>query len=74
EQPKGYDYFEETFLTMCKLTREDGVWWVGAWRENRRRDDDNEAHSRGEEEEKTGLEFDWEDVIDEAASGGMRIK
>ncbi|GAB2279049.1 hypothetical protein Dimus_013710 [Dionaea muscipula] len=24
EEPKRYDYFEETFLTMCKLTRENG--------------------------------------------------
>ncbi|GAB2283639.1 hypothetical protein Dimus_018143 [Dionaea muscipula] len=24
EEPKRYDYFEETFLTMCKLRREDG--------------------------------------------------
>ncbi|GAB2273082.1 hypothetical protein Dimus_007888 [Dionaea muscipula] len=38
EEPKRYDYFEETFLTMCKLTRENGVWWIGTG-ENRRRDD-----------------------------------
>ncbi|GAB2296157.1 hypothetical protein Dimus_030290 [Dionaea muscipula] len=25
---KRYDYFEETFLTMCKSTRENGVPWV----------------------------------------------
>ncbi|GAB2281174.1 hypothetical protein Dimus_015777 [Dionaea muscipula] len=25
EEPKRYDYFEETFLTMCKLTRENGA-------------------------------------------------
>ncbi|GAB2294750.1 hypothetical protein Dimus_028945 [Dionaea muscipula] len=25
EKPKRYDYFEETFLTMCKLKREDGI-------------------------------------------------
>ncbi|GAB2275820.1 hypothetical protein Dimus_010569 [Dionaea muscipula] len=24
EEPKRYDYFEETFLTMCKLTRDNG--------------------------------------------------
>ncbi|GAB2273484.1 hypothetical protein Dimus_008276 [Dionaea muscipula] len=30
EEPKSYDYFEKTFLTMCKLKRENGVWWVGA--------------------------------------------
>ncbi|GAB2281688.1 hypothetical protein Dimus_016259 [Dionaea muscipula] len=39
EEPKKYDFFEDTFLTMCKLTREDGIWWIGSG-ENRRRDDD----------------------------------
>ncbi|GAB2268815.1 hypothetical protein Dimus_003759 [Dionaea muscipula] len=70
EEPKTYDYFEETFLTMCKLTREDRVWWVGAG-ENRRRDDDDEAlEAEVEEEEENQTEFDWEAVIDEAAEQG----
>ncbi|GAB2287595.1 hypothetical protein Dimus_021968 [Dionaea muscipula] len=38
EEPKRYDFFEETFLTMCKPTRENGIWWIGSG-ENRRRDD-----------------------------------
>ncbi|GAB2281647.1 hypothetical protein Dimus_016220, partial [Dionaea muscipula] len=42
EEPKRYDYFEETFLTMCKLKRVNEIWWIGTG-ENRRRDDDNEA-------------------------------
>ncbi|GAB2289928.1 hypothetical protein Dimus_024227 [Dionaea muscipula] len=45
EEPKRYDFFEETFLTMCKSTRENGIWWIGSG-ENRRRDDD-EADSGG---------------------------
>ncbi|GAB2283389.1 hypothetical protein Dimus_017903, partial [Dionaea muscipula] len=49
EEPKRYDYFEETFLTMCKLTRENGVWWIGSG-ENRRRDDDVDVPE--EEEDK----------------------
>ncbi|GAB2278298.1 hypothetical protein Dimus_012985 [Dionaea muscipula] len=67
EEPKRYDYFEETFLTMCKLTRENGVWWIGSG-ENRRRDDDVEAPEEEAEEEKAGnkAEFDREAVIDEA--------
>ncbi|GAB2302850.1 hypothetical protein Dimus_036845 [Dionaea muscipula] len=71
EEPKRYDYFEETFLTMCKLTRENGVWWIGTG-ENRRRDDDNEApvEEVHEEEEAQNAEFDWEAVIDEAADQG----
>ncbi|GAB2286299.1 hypothetical protein Dimus_020716 [Dionaea muscipula] len=42
EEPKRYDFFEDTFLTMCKLTRENGVWWIGSG-ENRRRDEEVEA-------------------------------
>ncbi|GAB2265777.1 hypothetical protein Dimus_000813 [Dionaea muscipula] len=72
EEPKRYDYFEETFLTMCKLTRENGVWWIGS-RENRRRDDDDvDAPEEEAEEEDEGNkdDFDWEAVIDEAAVEG----
>ncbi|GAB2265748.1 hypothetical protein Dimus_000784 [Dionaea muscipula] len=39
EEPKKYDFFEDTFLTMCRPTGEDGIWWIGSG-ENRRRDDD----------------------------------
>ncbi|GAB2281172.1 hypothetical protein Dimus_015775 [Dionaea muscipula] len=70
EEPKKYDYFEETFLTMCKLKRENGIWWIGTG-ENRRRDD--EVYAPEEEAEK-GVEaqkdFDWEAMIDEAADQG----
>ncbi|GAB2283350.1 hypothetical protein Dimus_017866, partial [Dionaea muscipula] len=71
EKLKRYAYFEETFLTMCKLTRENGVWWIGTG-ENRRRDDDNEAPAEEvhEEEEAQNAEFDWETVINEAADQG----
>ncbi|GAB2266677.1 hypothetical protein Dimus_001672 [Dionaea muscipula] len=70
EEPKRYDYFEETFLTMCKLKRENGVWWVETG-ENRRRDDNDEApEAEAEEEEKDQTEFDWEAVIDEAIEQG----
>ncbi|GAB2288191.1 hypothetical protein Dimus_022532 [Dionaea muscipula] len=71
EEPKRYDYFEETFLTMCKLTRENGVWWIGSG-ENRRRDDDVDVPEEEAEEEEEGNkdDFDWEAVIDEAAVEG----
>ncbi|GAB2281160.1 hypothetical protein Dimus_015764 [Dionaea muscipula] len=42
EEPKRYDFFEETFLTMCQLKRENGVWWLGIG-EHRRRDDEIDA-------------------------------
>ncbi|GAB2276245.1 hypothetical protein Dimus_010977 [Dionaea muscipula] len=57
-----------TFLTMCKLTREDGVWWIGSG-ENRRRDD-APKEEREEEEERNKDDFDWEAVIDEAIVEG----
>ncbi|GAB2275836.1 hypothetical protein Dimus_010581 [Dionaea muscipula] len=70
EKPKRYDYFEETFLTMCKLTRENGVWWIGT-KENRRRNDEIEAPSEEvHEEEEVQNDFDWKAVIDEAANQG----
>ncbi|GAB2273251.1 hypothetical protein Dimus_008051 [Dionaea muscipula] len=70
EEPKRYDYFEETFLTMCKLKREDGIWWIGTG-ENRRRDDVvNTPEEEDEEEGGNQAEFDWEAVIDEAAVEG----
>ncbi|GAB2296082.1 hypothetical protein Dimus_030219, partial [Dionaea muscipula] len=70
EEPKRYDYFEETFLTMCKLKRENGVWSVGT-RENKRRDVEVDAQEEeAEEEEEVQTEFDLEAVIDEAAEQG----
>ncbi|GAB2287786.1 hypothetical protein Dimus_022147 [Dionaea muscipula] len=71
EEPKRYDYFKETFLTMYKLTRENGVWRIGSG-ENRRRDDDVDATEEEAEEEEEGnkADFEWEAVIDEAAAEG----
>ncbi|GAB2292805.1 hypothetical protein Dimus_027039 [Dionaea muscipula] len=72
EEPKRYDFFDETFLTMCQLKRENGVWLLGTG-DHRRRDDDvkevNNDASAGNEEEQN-QEFDWEAVIDEAALHG----
>ncbi|GAB2266527.1 hypothetical protein Dimus_001529 [Dionaea muscipula] len=71
EEPKRYDFFEDTFLTMCKLTRENGIWWIGSG-ENRRRDDDVNAPEEEAEEEDEGNkdDFDWEAVAEEAAVEG----
>ncbi|GAB2288049.1 hypothetical protein Dimus_022394 [Dionaea muscipula] len=71
EEPKKYDFFEDTFLTMCKLTREDGIWWIGSG-ENRRRDDDEAAPEEEVEGDDEGNkdDFDWEAVIDEATVEG----
>ncbi|GAB2266666.1 hypothetical protein Dimus_001660 [Dionaea muscipula] len=70
EEPKKYDFFEDTFLTM-KLTRENGIWWIGSG-ENRRRDDDEAApeEEAEKEDERNKDDFDWEAVIDEAIVEG----
>ncbi|GAB2292577.1 hypothetical protein Dimus_026812 [Dionaea muscipula] len=56
---------------MCKLTRENGIWWIGSG-ENRRRDDDVDAPEEETEDEDEGNkdDFDWEAVIDEATVEG----
>ncbi|GAB2278226.1 hypothetical protein Dimus_012918 [Dionaea muscipula] len=59
EEPKRYEFFEDTFLTVCKLTRENGIWWIESG-ENRRRDDNVDAPEEEAEEE----------VIDEATVEG----
>ncbi|GAB2266382.1 hypothetical protein Dimus_001391 [Dionaea muscipula] len=52
---------------MCKLTRENGICWIGSG-ENRRRDDDVDVPEKEAEEEDEGNkdDFNWEAVIDEA--------
>ncbi|GAB2301469.1 hypothetical protein Dimus_035491 [Dionaea muscipula] len=62
QEPKRYDYFEETFLTLCKLKRENEIWWIGTG-EKRRRDDEIEAPTENVHEEEV-------EVIDEAAIEG----
>ncbi|GAB2303482.1 hypothetical protein Dimus_037472 [Dionaea muscipula] len=71
EEPKIYDYFQDTFLTMCKLTSENGIWWIGSG-ENRRRDDDVDAPEEEAKEEDEGNkdDFDWEVVVEEVATEG----
>ncbi|GAB2280932.1 hypothetical protein Dimus_015548 [Dionaea muscipula] len=69
-EPKRYDYFEVTFLTMCKLKREDGIWWIGSGENRRRDDDDVPEEEKAQEEEGNQTDFDWEAVVDEAAVEG----
>ncbi|GAB2296183.1 hypothetical protein Dimus_030314, partial [Dionaea muscipula] len=69
EEPKSYDLFEEIFLNMCQLKRENGVWWLGTG-ENRRRDEDENAEVNNEiaptENVKVNQErFDWVPVKEE---------
>ncbi|GAB2303307.1 hypothetical protein Dimus_037302 [Dionaea muscipula] len=71
EEPKKYDFFEDTFLTMCKPTGEDGIWWIGSG-ENRRRDDDEAAPEEEAEGDDEGNKDDFgrEAIIDEATVEG----
>ncbi|GAB2268762.1 hypothetical protein Dimus_003707, partial [Dionaea muscipula] len=75
EEPKSYDYFEETFLTMCQLKREQGVWWLGLG-VNRRRDVDETPAKNVQNEEvankgqKNQGDFDWVQVDEEAELQG----
>ncbi|GAB2280988.1 hypothetical protein Dimus_015604 [Dionaea muscipula] len=72
EEPKRYDFFEETFLTMCQLKRENGVWWLSTG-EHRRRDDEIDAPAANEEvneEEEAQQDFDWEAVHEEVEIQG----
>ncbi|GAB2281426.1 hypothetical protein Dimus_016017 [Dionaea muscipula] len=71
-QERLVNFFEDTFLTMCKLIRENGVWWISTG-ENRRRDDEIEAPAEEVNEEEVQNDFDWEAVIDEAADQGESV-
>ncbi|GAB2273610.1 hypothetical protein Dimus_008397, partial [Dionaea muscipula] len=50
EEPVKIDFYEETFLNMCQLKREKGVWWLG-FGSNRRRDNKEEAINEETHEE-----------------------
>ncbi|GAB2273461.1 hypothetical protein Dimus_008253 [Dionaea muscipula] len=74
EDPKRYDFFEETFLNMSQLKREDGVWWLGLGA-NRRRDDDeapaeNVENVEMNEGEAVQQDFDWVQVEEDAELQG----
>ncbi|GAB2288353.1 hypothetical protein Dimus_022685 [Dionaea muscipula] len=70
EEPKRYGYFEETFLTMFKLTRDNGVWLIRTGEKKRRYDEVEAPEEEAEEEVDAQTDFDWEGVIDEAAVEG----
>ncbi|GAB2267787.1 hypothetical protein Dimus_002764 [Dionaea muscipula] len=77
EEPKIYDYFEETFLSMCKLKRENGVWWLQIG-ENRRRDDEDDGvdneNAPAENLEENPEDFEWEAVNDEVEIQGEEME
>ncbi|GAB2292579.1 hypothetical protein Dimus_026816 [Dionaea muscipula] len=71
EDPKRYDYFEKTFLTMCQLKRIDEVWWLGTG-EGRRRDDDKVLAENLEVNQEE--DFDWEVVNEDVHVEGEQVE
>ncbi|GAB2266716.1 hypothetical protein Dimus_001709 [Dionaea muscipula] len=75
-----YDFYEETFLTMCQLKRENDVWWLENGEIRRRDDEAEEVHNEApaenmeneevNEEEDDQHDFDWEAVNEEAEIQG----
>ncbi|GAB2290575.1 hypothetical protein Dimus_024856 [Dionaea muscipula] len=63
EEPKSYDYFDETFLSMCQLKRENGVWWLGIG-EHRRRDEEENAEVNNNDAPAENVEK-YYDAVDE---------
>ncbi|GAB2302204.1 hypothetical protein Dimus_036221 [Dionaea muscipula] len=71
EEPKKYDFFEDTFLTMCKLTEREWNMVDRKWRERRRDDNGDAPEVEAEDEDKGNKDdFDWEAMIDEATTEG----
>ncbi|GAB2273031.1 hypothetical protein Dimus_007842, partial [Dionaea muscipula] len=68
EDPKRYDYFEETFLTIFQLRRIDGVWWLGTG-EGRRKDDVDASTKNVENDEMNEGEAVQEEAEIQGESG-----
>ncbi|GAB2299148.1 hypothetical protein Dimus_033220 [Dionaea muscipula] len=58
QEPVKTEYFEETFLGMSQLKREDGVWWLGTGANHRR--DDVEEEMNEEENAAENVEVEQE--------------
>ncbi|GAB2286481.1 hypothetical protein Dimus_020880, partial [Dionaea muscipula] len=65
-EPVKTDFYDETFLSMCQLRREHGVWLLSS-RANRRRDDEEneEVNEEGNQEENVEEEEDSEKTVEE---------
>ncbi|GAB2276285.1 hypothetical protein Dimus_011017, partial [Dionaea muscipula] len=53
KEPVETDFFKESFLNMCELKRNNGVWWLGSG-ENRRRDEEEVSDLEEESKEEKG--------------------
>ncbi|GAB2296689.1 hypothetical protein Dimus_030798 [Dionaea muscipula] len=77
DEPIKTDFFEETFLNMSQLKRENGVWWLGSGA-NRRRDENEEEAKDTDEIENKGqnqqADFDWEVLNEEVHVEGEQVE
>ncbi|GAB2290270.1 hypothetical protein Dimus_024550, partial [Dionaea muscipula] len=86
DEPVKTDFFEETFLNISQLKRENGVWWLGSGANRRRYDEVNEKENEENEEEAKDtdevenkgqnqqVDFDWEVVNEEVHVEGEQAK
>ncbi|GAB2290405.1 hypothetical protein Dimus_024683, partial [Dionaea muscipula] len=80
EEPKRTSFFEETFLNMSQLRRENGAWWLGIGA-NKRRDEDENSPAENTQAENEGVNqqenpeesFEWEVVNEEAELQGEQF-
>ncbi|GAB2290336.1 hypothetical protein Dimus_024615 [Dionaea muscipula] len=75
QEPQRYDFFEETFINMYQLKREQGVWWLEIGGIRRRDDEDeipaeNDPNEEVAEEGENQEDFEWEVVNEEAENQG----
>ncbi|GAB2287958.1 hypothetical protein Dimus_022308 [Dionaea muscipula] len=78
DQPVKTEFYEEIFLNICQLRRENDIWWIGTGA-NRRRDDEEVAAKQDEKEAEdenfgSGEKYfdamdDVEDLVDVTAPG-----
>ncbi|GAB2281294.1 hypothetical protein Dimus_015895, partial [Dionaea muscipula] len=68
EEPVKTDFYDETFLNICQLRREDGIWWLGSGANRRRDGIEEEAEQVEEDTEVQGEPKETEVVIDESGS------
>ncbi|GAB2266447.1 hypothetical protein Dimus_001455 [Dionaea muscipula] len=62
-------HYKKKDVARSKMTRENGVWWLGSG-ENRRRDDEVVTPAETVNEEEQKQEFDWEVIVDKVADQG----
>ncbi|GAB2295110.1 hypothetical protein Dimus_029286 [Dionaea muscipula] len=60
-QPMMTDYFKESFLNMCELKRENGIWWLDTGENRRRDEEEGDQEEDSEEDENESKEKEQDD-------------